>query len=89
MFIQKSRLTLASAAVLFAFANGATMASAYAADQGTQEVAPCYGVNSCKGHSDCKSSSNACKGQNSCKGHGFKDLTAQQCSAQHGSTTEK
>jgi hypothetical protein len=43
MFIQKSRLSLASAAVLFAFANGATMASAYAADQGTQEVAPCYG----------------------------------------------
>jgi hypothetical protein len=89
MFIQKSRLTLASAAALFAFVNGATMASAYAADQGTQEVAPCYGVNSCKGHSDCKSSSNACKGQNSCKGQGFKDLTAQQCSAQHGSTTEK
>jgi uncharacterized membrane protein len=89
MFIQKSRLTLASAAVLFAFANGATMASAYAADQGTQEVAHCYGVNSCKGQSDCKSGSHACKGQNSCKGQGFKDLTAQQCSAQHGSSTEK
>jgi uncharacterized membrane protein len=89
MFIQKSRLTLASAAVLFAFANGATMASAYAADQGTQASAPCYGVNSCKGQSDCKSGSHACKGQNSCKGQGFKDLTAQQCSVQHGSTTEK
>jgi uncharacterized membrane protein len=89
MFIQKSRLTLASAAVLFAFANGATMASAYAADEGTQASAPCYGVNSCKGQSDCKSGSHACKGQNSCKGQGFKDLTAQQCSAQHGSTTEK
>jgi uncharacterized membrane protein len=89
MFIQKSRLTLASAAVLFAFANGATMASAYAADQGTQASAPCYGVNSCKGQSDCKSGSHACKGQNSCKGQGFKDLTVQQCSAQHGSTTEK
>jgi uncharacterized membrane protein len=89
MSIQKSRLTLASAAVLFAFANGATMASAYAADQGTQAAAPCYGVNSCKGQSDCKSGSHACKGQNSCKGQGFKDLTAQQCSAQHGSTTEK
>jgi uncharacterized membrane protein len=83
MFIQKSHLTLASAAVLFAFTNGAMMASAYAADQGTQAAAPCYGVNSCKGQSDCKSGSHACKGQ------GFKDLTAQQCSAQHGSTTEK
>ena len=89
MFIQKSRLTLASAAVLFAFTNGAMMYSAYAADQSTQAAAPCYGVNSCKGQSDCKSGGHACKGQNSCKGHGFKDLTAQQCSAQHGSTTEK
>jgi uncharacterized membrane protein len=89
MFIQKSHLTLASAAVLFAFTNGAMMASAYAADQGTQATAPCFGVNSCKGQSDCKSGSHACKGQNSCKSQGFKDLTAQQCSAQHGSTTEK
>jgi uncharacterized membrane protein len=89
MFIQKSHLTLASAAVLFAFTNGAMMASAYAADQGTQATAPCFGVNSCKGQSDCKSGSHACKGQNSCKSRGFKDLTAQQCSAQHGSTTEK
>jgi len=89
MVIQKSHLTLASAAALFAFTNGAMMASAYAADQGTQAAAPCYGINSCKGQSDCKSGSYACKGQNSCKGQGFKDLTAQQCSAQHGSTTEK
>ena len=89
MIIQKSYLTLASAAALFAVTNGAMMASAYAADQGTQAAAPGYGVNSCKGQSDCKSGSHACKGQNSCKGQGFKDLTAQQCSAQHGSTTEK
>jgi uncharacterized membrane protein len=89
MITQKSYLTLASAAALFAFTNGAMMSSAYAADQGTQAAAPCYGVNSCKGQSDCKSGSHACKGQNSCKGQGFKDLTAQQCSAQHGSTTEK
>ncbi len=41
MFIQKSHLTLACAAALFAFTNGAMMASAYAADQGTQAVAPC------------------------------------------------
>jgi hypothetical protein len=83
MFIQKSLLTLASAAVLFAFANGATMASAYAADQGTQEVAPCYGVNSCKGHSDCKSSSNACKGQNSCFHLGQDMGTAKHCGTRH------
>jgi uncharacterized membrane protein len=89
MITQKSYLTLASAAALFAFTNGAMMASAYAADQGTEAAAPCYGVNSCKGQSDCKSGSHACKGQNSCKGQGFKNLSSQECSAQHGSSTEK
>jgi hypothetical protein len=89
MFSQKAQLTLASAAALFAFTNGTLTATAYAADQATQAAAPCYGVNSCKGQSDCKSANHACKGQNSCKGQGFKDLTAQDCQDQHGSTTEK
>ena len=31
----------------------------------------CMGVNSCKGHNDCKTATNACKGQGSCKGKGF------------------
>ena len=26
----------------------------------------CSGVNSCKGHNDCKTAKNACKGQGSC-----------------------
>ena len=34
-----------------------------------------------------KTEKHACKGQNSCKGQGFKDLTAQQCQAEHGSTS--
>ena len=89
MFSQKAQLTLASAAALFAFTNGTLMATAYAADQGTEVAAPCYGVNSCKGQSDCKSGNHACKGQNSCKGQGFKDISAQQCQAQHGSTSPK
>jgi hypothetical protein len=46
-----------------------------------------YGVNSCKGQSDCKSGNHDCKGLNDCKGQGFKDLTADQCKAQHGSQT--
>jgi hypothetical protein len=41
----------------------------------------CEGVNSCKGHSACKSANNACKGQNSCKGKGFLELTKAQCDA--------
>jgi uncharacterized membrane protein len=89
MFSHKAQLTLASAAALFAFTNGALMATAYAADQGASATAPCYGVNSCKGHSDCKGGNHSCKGKNSCKGQGFKDLTAQQCEEQGGSTSPK
>jgi hypothetical protein len=41
----------------------------------------CEGVNSCKGHSACKSANNACKGQNSCKGKGFLEMTKAECDA--------
>ncbi|MBV8801684.1 MAG: hypothetical protein JO131_01725, partial [Gammaproteobacteria bacterium] len=51
-------LTLATAAAV-AFAV-APITSAVAA---THKV-PCYGVNSCKGKSQCKSARNSCKGQN-------------------------
>jgi hypothetical protein len=44
----------------------------------------CFGVNSCKGQSDCKSASNACKGQNSCKGKGFVSMTKSECDAAGG-----
>jgi hypothetical protein len=46
----------------------------------------CYGVNACKGQSDCKSGNHACKGQNSCKGQGFKDMSASACTAAGGKT---
>lgn len=39
----------------------------------------CYGVHSCKGHSDCKTTDNQCKGMNACKGHGFKAMKADKC----------
>jgi len=77
-----TRISIASAAAMFALASFATMPTAFAADK-----APCYGVNSCKGTSDCKSGDHSCKGQNSCKGQGFKDLSAKDCAAQHGSST--
>jgi len=41
----------------------------------------CEGVNSCKGHSACKSANNACKGQNSCKGKGFLEMSQADCDA--------
>lgn len=39
----------------------------------------CYGINSCKGQSECKTADNACKGLNQCKGHGFKVASAKAC----------
>ena len=51
------------------------------------EVVHCYGVNTCKGTSDCASAGTDCKGQNECKGQGFKALTTKACKAQGGSTT--
>jgi hypothetical protein len=85
MKLVTSGLTIASAAGLMALASLGTTSVSFAGD--SAEAAPCYGVNACKGQSDCKSGAHACKGQNSCKGQGFKDLSAQQCAAQHGSTT--
>ncbi len=81
----KSKITLASAAAVLALSGVSISTPASAGD--SSATAPCYGVNSCKGTSDYKSGNHDCKGQNSCKGQGFKDLTASQCAAQHGSTT--
>ena len=47
----------------------------------------CYGVNTCKGMSDCKSGNHECKGQNDCKGQGFKALSTKACKAAGGSLT--
>ena len=40
----------------------------------------CAGLNSCKGHSDCKTAKSECKGLNSCKGQGWTSAkTAKAC----------
>ena len=39
----------------------------------------CYGINSCKGSADCKTTAHECKGMNACKGHGFKAMKAGEC----------
>jgi hypothetical protein len=46
----------------------------------------CYGVNSCKGKSSCKTAQNACKGKNSCKGHGVVKMSAKRCAKKGGTT---
>ena len=52
------------------------------------ETIHCYGINTCKGTSDCKTAKNECKGQNDCKGQGFKAMTSKACKAAGGSLTE-
>lgn len=49
----------------------------------------CYGVNACKGKTDCATSSNACKGMNSCKGKGWVNMSAKDCKEKGGTTEEK
>jgi uncharacterized membrane protein len=81
----KSGASIAATAALLALSAAAPTASAFA--KGTEAKVPCYGVNGCKGQSDCKSGKHDCKGQNDCKGQGFKDLTKAQCAAKGGSLT--
>jgi hypothetical protein len=62
-----SGATLAVAAVALAM-GGLSATPTFAK---TAKTVMCMGINSCKGHSACKTASNECKGQNSCKGHGW------------------
>jgi len=77
----KSAIALASTAAAL-FAMGATVTStAQAADMSVK----CAGLNSCKGHSDCKTAKNECKGMNSCKGQGWNaKASAQECTSAGG-----
>ena len=84
----KSGVSFAVAAALLALSGLSTTAQAKSHASAT-EVVHCYGVNSCKGTSDCKSHGHDCKGLNDCKGQGFKAETAKMCAADHGSLIEK
>ena len=79
----KKSAALAATAATFALA---ALAQAAPAPQGStgkalgaDDTVHCYGVNSCKGTADCKTTQHECKGMNACKGHGFKAMTAGQC----------
>ncbi len=87
----RTGLSLAATAALIAMSVAAPTAPAFARDgaqKGEAAKVHCYGVNSCKGTSDCKTAKNDCRGQNDCKGHGFKEMTKTQCVAAGGSLTE-
>jgi uncharacterized membrane protein len=87
MLSLKTRGALATAAAAFALTAASVSVSTptFAADHSANVM--CFGVNACKGQSDCKSGNHDCKGQNSCKGQGFKALSASKCAAEHGTTT--
>jgi opacity protein-like surface antigen len=81
-----SGISFAASAAIVAVAAAATATPSVAADHAKQ--VNCYGINTCKGTSDCKTAHNDCKGMNSCKGQGFKTMTLEQCKAAGGSLTE-
>ena len=75
----RSGAALAVAAVSLALAGSLAPASA------AEGKVHCFGVNSCKGKSDCMTPKNSCAGANSCKGLGwnFKE-SAQACTEAGG-----
>ncbi len=84
MTLTNSGISVAAAVALMALSGASLPTPAVAADAHTVHW---FGVNACKGQSDCKSGNHDCKGMNSCKGQGFKDLTSKACTAQGGSLT--
>ena len=75
MITIQNGVSIATSAALVAFAVAAPVTQAAAAG-GTVH---CYGVNTCKGTSDCKTAKNDCKGQNSCKGQGWVSMSKADC----------
>lgn len=77
---------VASAAVAMFLAGPVAMAQG---DAATEAKVKCEGVNSCKGHGDCKTARNECKGQNGCGGKGFVMMSEDECSAAKAKAAEK
>ncbi len=78
---RKSGAVIAGAAALLVVGATAPLAPAYAYQ------VKCFGLNSCKGHGQCKSLANSCKGQNSCKGKGFLMMDKATCLSKGGTLT--
>jgi uncharacterized membrane protein len=73
---KRSALLAAAAAAVFV-SGQATIATAAHHEAG--ETVKCEGVNSCKGHSECKTDHSECSGLNECAGKGWKSMTAEEC----------
>jgi uncharacterized membrane protein len=83
--VQKTFSIAATAAVLAM--SGMGVAAQAKPVKAAAEVVHCYGVNTCKGTSDCATAKTSCKGQNECKGQGFIAATAKKCGEMGGSLT--
>ena len=84
MSTQSKGTILASAAAAMLLSMSAAIAAdsptgSMGAAVGASDKVHCYGVHSCKGSTDCKTTGNSCKGMNACKGHGFKGISAKEC----------
>jgi len=86
-------MTTAFAGLMLASCSQQTVASG---EMGATEQVKCYGVNACKGHSDCSGKIDACNGKNgceakikcagmnSCKGKGITKLSKKECMKKGG-----
>ncbi len=84
----KTGTCIATAAALFALTSTAQAADTAAPIKGkslhAKDDIHCFGVNACKGQSDCHTANNDCKTLNSCKGKGWKTMPAGKCFAKKG-----
>lgn len=73
-------ISVAAAAVFYGLYKSvdAAMPKAQAAD------IACYGINACKGQTQCATAFNGCPGTNACAGKGFRYASPQQCAEQGG-----
>ena len=80
---KKTTMSIAAAAATLAVSSFAFAADTPEGAKGPAVAAGdkvhCYGLNSCKGKSDCKTLLSSCKAKNSCEGKGFKAVKAKKC----------
>lgn len=67
--VKKTIGTTVATAAAALFISGAAVTAAPTAAKA--DGVKCMGVNSCKGHGECKTAANECKGMNACKGQGW------------------
>lgn len=85
-------LAIAAAAAFFAMPVGSFAQEGNTTSDETSssvDTIACYGINSCKGQTACKTTGNQCKGLNSCKGKGMSITESNKsCTDQGGSITQ-